>query len=259
MVQFIEVSNNNEAKEELKELFHIVQTRDLPFQTPKPTKLLELFVENLSGEGDIVLDFFAGSSSTAHAVLAVNARDKKHRKFIMIQAEEGNDLRGGEYKTIAEFGLERIRLAGEKIKKESGANDVDYGYRVFRVDDTNMNDVFYAPSAYTQDLIKMLETNIKQDRSAEDIFFECLISWGLPLSLPYEVEQIGGTEVIIYNDGDLIACFDENISEDVIDIIAKREPIRAVFVDSIFKNSPEKINLKERFKLLSPNTTVKVL
>ena len=164
---FIEVSNNNEAKEELKSLFGIVQTRDLPFQTPKPTKLLELFVENLSGENDIVMDFFAGSSSTAHATLNVNARDGKRRKYIMIQAEEGNDLRGSEFSSIAEFGMERIRRAGKAIQKQAGilTNDLDIGFRAFRLDESNMNDIYYSAGEYHQDMLSLLEANIKADRS----------------------------------------------------------------------------------------------
>ena len=182
---FIEVSNNNEAKEELKSLFGIVQTRDLPFQTPKPTKLLELFVENLSGENDIVMDFFAGSSSTAHATLNVNARDGKRRKYIMIQAEEGNDLRGSEFSSIAEFGMERIRRAGKAIQKQAGilTNDLDIGFRAFRLDESNMNDIYYSAGEYHQDMLSLLEANIKEDRTDLDLLFGCLLEWGLPISL----------------------------------------------------------------------------
>ena len=258
---FIEVSNNNEAKEELKTLFDIVQTRDLPFQTPKPTKLLELFVENLSGEDDIVMDFFAGSSSTAHATMNVNARDGKRRKFIMIQADEGNDLRGSEFSSIAEFGMERIRRAGKAIQKQAGilTKDLDIGFRAFRLDESNMNDVYYSAGEYHQDMLSLLETNIKEDRTDLDLLFGCLLEWGLPISLPYSSEDIEGFTVHTYNDGDLIACFDEDIPDSVIKTIAKRQPLRAVFRDSSFSTSPAKINVGEIFKMLAPDTSVKII
>ena len=258
---FIEVSNNNEAKEELKTLFDIVQTRDLPFQTPKPTKLLELFVENFSGEDDIVMDFFAGSSSTAHATMNVNARDGKRRKYIMIQADEGNDLRGSEFSSIAEFGMERIRRAGKAIQKQAGilTKDLDIGFRAFRLDESNMNDVYYSAGEYHQDMLSLLETNIKEDRTDLDLLFGCLLEWGLPISLPYSSEDIEGFTVHTYNDGDLIACFDEDIPDSVIKTIAKRQPLRAVFRDSSFSTSPAKINVGEIFKMLAPDTSVKII
>ena len=258
---FIEVSNNNEAKEELKELFGIAQTRDLPFQTPKPIRLLNLFIENLSGNNDIVMDFFAGSSSTAHAVLSANSRDKKSRRFIMVQADEENDLRGTEYSSIAEFGKERIRRAGRKIKEESPltTQGLDVGFRVLKLAESNMNEVYFSAGEYTQDMLTMMESNIKSDRTDLDLLFGCLIEWGLPLSMPYTSENIDGCTVHTYNDGDLIACFDENIPESVITAIAKRKPIRAVFRDSSFADSPAKINVSEIFKMLAPDTKIKVL
>ena len=258
---FLEVSNNNEAKEELKALFGIVQTRDLPFQTPKPTKLLELFIENLSDEGDIVMDFFAGSSSTAHATLSVNSRDKKSRKFIMIQADEGNDLRGSDYSSISEFGIERIRRAGASVINQAGLlrGKLDVGFRVFKLDDSNMNDVYYTAGEYSQNLLTQLESNVKADRTDLDLLFGCLLEWGLPLSMPYTSETVEGCTVHTYNDGDLIACFDENIPDSVIKEIAKRQPLRAVFRDSSFKDSPSKINVGEIFKMLAPDTRVKVI
>ena len=258
---FIEVSNNNEAKEELKALFNIVQTRDLPFQTPKPTKLLELFIENLTHTNDVVLDFFAGSSSTAHAVLNVAMRNKEVRKYIMVQSQEGNDLRGSEFQNIAEFGKERIRRAGAKIKEENPltTQDLDVGFRVFKLDDSNMNDVYYSANDYKQDMVSLLESNVKEDRTDLDLLFGCLLEWGLPLSLPYTSETIENFTVHTYNDGDLIACFDENVPETVIREIAKRKPLRAVFRDSSFANSPSKINVGEIFKILAPDTRVKVI
>lgn len=258
---FLEISNNNEAKEELKALFNIIQTRDLPFQTPKPTKLLELFVENLSGTDSIVMDFFAGSSSTAHAVFNVNARDGKRRKFIMIQADEGNDLRGSEYSNIADFGKERIRRAGKAVVNQTGilAQDLDIGFRVLKVADSNMNDVYYSANEYHQGMLTLLESNIKSDRNDLDLLFGCLLEWGLPLSMPYKSEIFEGCTVHTYNEGDLIACFEENIPDAVIKEIARRQPLRAVFRDSSFTGSPAKINVGEIFKMLAPDTRVKVI
>ena len=258
---FLEISNNNEAKEELKALFNIDQTRDLPFQTPKPTKLLELFVENLSGENDIIMDFFAGSSSTAHAVMNVNGRDGKNRKYIMIQADEGNDLRGSEYTNIAEFGKERIRRAGKAVLETAGllSGNLDVGFRVLKIDETNMNEVYYAVNDYQQGMLSLLESNIKSDRTDLDLLFGCVLDWGLSLSLPYTSEIVDDCIVHNYNDGDLIACFEENVPESVIEAIAKQRPLRAVFRDSSFVDSPSKINVGEIFKMLAPDTSVKVI
>ena len=137
--------------------------------------------------------------------------------------------------------------------------DLDTGFRVFKLDDSNMKDVFYAPADYDQDLLSMLESNIKEDRTDLDLLFGCLLEWGLPLSMPYTSEKIGGCTVHTYNDGDLIACFDENIPDEVVKTIARRQPLRAVFRDSSFDGSPAKINVTEVFKLLAPDTRVKVI
>ncbi|WP_346746346.1 site-specific DNA-methyltransferase [uncultured Campylobacter sp.] len=264
---FLELSNNNEAKEELKELFGITQTRDLPFQTPKPTKLLEFFIENFSNNNDVIMDFFSGSSSSAHALFNANMQDNAHRKFIMVQlpekTDEASEAYKAGYKNICEIGKERIRRAGKKILEENkdkeGIENLDTGFRVLKLDDTNMRDVYYSASEYSQDLLSTLESNVKPDRSDLDLLFGCLLEWGLPLSLPYACEKIGEYTVHNYNDGDLIACFNENISENVIKEIAKKRPLRAVFRDSSFADSPSKINVAEIFKLLAPDTRVKVI
>ena len=258
---FIEISNNNEAKEELKALFGIVQTRDLPFQTPKPTKLLELFVQNFSGDGDIVMDFFAGSSSTAHATFNANFKDGKSRRFIMIQSDEGNDLRGSEYTSIADFGKERRRRAGKAILEEGGllSQGLDVGFRVLKLDDGNMNDVYYSAGEFQQNMLSLLESNIKSDRNDLDLLFGCLLDWGLPLSLPFNTEITEGCSLYLYNEGDLIACFNENIPDSVVRAIAKKQPLKAVFRDSSFSGSPAKINVGEIFKMLSPDTSVKIM
>ena len=213
----------------------------------------------------IILDFFSGSATTAHAVMQFNAEDDGHRKFIMVQWPEICDGKSAAckagYKNICEIGKERIRRAGEKIKEESPmtTQDLDVGFRVLKLDDTNMEDVYYSAQEYDQGMLQHMESNIKPDRTDLDLLFGCLLEWGLPLSMPYRSEQVEGCTVHTYNDGDLIACFDENIPESVIREIAKRKPLRAVFRDSGFATSPEKINVGEVFKLLAPDTRVKVI
>ena len=229
------------------------------FDGPKPVRLLTrlLTLANLKDDS-IVLDFFSGSATTAHAVMQMNADKGSHVKYLMVQLpetceEDGTAFKAG-YKNICEIGKERIRRAGEKIKSESPltTGDLDIGFRVLKLDDTNMKDVYYAPDDYDQGMLAGLESNIKDDRTDLDLLFGCLIDWGLPLSLPYKSEQIDGCTVHTYNDGDLIACFDANIPESVVKAIAKRKPLRAVFRDSGFASSPEKINVFEIFKLYMP-------
>ena len=237
-----------------------------------------------AGDKDaIVMDFFSGSGTTAHAVMKLNAEDGGSRNFIMVQLPEdlheaasrpGLEARlkanievtigyldeQGYEATICSIGEERIRKAGEKLKEEyPDAKQLDVGFRVLKLDDSNMKDVYYSPTEYSQDLLSMLESNIKADRSDLDLLFGCLLEWGLPLSLPYSSEQVDGYTVHNYNDGDLIACFDENIPESVIKEIARKQPLRAVFRDSSFADSPSKINVGEIFKLIAPDTRVKVI
>ena len=238
------------------------------FSFPKTTKLIKHFVDMSTKNDDaaIILDFFSGSATTAHAVMQLNAEDGGHRKFIMVQlpekCDESSEAYKAGYKNICEIGKERIRRAGEKILKEQLANNnstlnspnskLDIGFRVLKLDSTNMKDVYYAPSDYNQDFLHQLESNIKDDRTDLDLLFGCLIDWGLPLSLPYKSEQIDGCTVHTYNDGELIACFDANVPESVVKEIAQRKPLRAVFRDSGFASSPEKINMFEIFKLYMP-------
>ena len=236
------------------------------FDNPKPVEFVKKLLQLGTHETAIVLDFFSGSATTAHAVMQLNAEDGGHRKFIMVQLPEKCDEKSeaykAGYKNICEIGKERIRRAGEKILKEQLANNnstlnspnskLDIGFRVLKLDSTNMKDVYYAPCDYDQDFLHQLESNIKDDRTDLDLLFGCLIDWGLPLSLPYKSEQIDGCTVHTYNDGDLIACFDANVPESVVKEIAQRRPLRAVFRDSGFESSPEKINMFEIFKLYMP-------
>ena len=245
--------HNDEARKEVKSLFE-----KPPFDSPKPTRLIQQAIRIGADSDSIILDFFSGSATTAHAVMQLNAEDGGHRKFIMVQlpekCDETSEAYKAGYKNICEIGKERIRRAGEKIKAESPmtTQDLDIGFRVLKLDDTNMKDVYYAADDYSQDMIAGLESNIKDDRTDLDLLFGCLIDWGLPLSLPYRSEQMDGCTVHTYNGGDLIACFDANIPESVVKTIAKRKPLRAVFRDSGFASSPEKINVFEIFKLYMP-------
>lgn len=250
---------NTQATRELKTLFN----GEDYFDFPKPTELIKLMVQQGVQDNGVILDFFSGSATTAHAVMQMNAEDGGHRKFIMVQLPELCDEKSEAYKAgypnICEIGKERIRRAAKKIASDNPGKPFDGGFRVFKLDDTNMTDVYYSAGEYTQDLLSRLEDNIKSDRTDLDLLFGCLLEWGLPLSMPYASEEIEGYSVHTYNDGDLIACFDENIPDTVIKEIAKRQPLRAVFRDSSFHNSPAKINVGEIFKLLAPDTRVKVL
>ena len=223
---------------------------------PKSCAYIQMICQMLSSRSGIVLDFFSGSATTAHAVMKLNAEDGGHRKFIMVQlpekCDEQSEAYKAGYKNICEIGKERIRRAAKKIAEENPNAIFDNGFRVFKLDESNMKDVYYAPADYDQDMLAMLESNIKEDRTDLDLLFGCLLEWGLPLSLPYKSEQLSGCTVHTYNDGDLIACFDANIPESVVKEIAQRKPLRAVFRDSGFASSPEKINVFEIFKLYMP-------
>ena len=231
----------------------------------KPVEMVLRMVQMGSNDGDIILDFFSGSATTAHAVMKMNAADGGQRKFIMVQLQEicapDSEAAKAGYKNICEIGKERIRRAGEKIKEEAGlmAQDLDVGFRVLKLDDTNMKDVYYAADEYNQDMLAQLESNIKEDRTDIDLLYGCLLDWGLPLSMPHTHEEFDGVTIHNYNNGDLVACFAPKISEKVVKEIAKRQPLRVVFRDSSFSSSPEKINVEEIFKLLAPNTSIKVL
>lgn len=236
-----------------------------------------VFAGTANDKNAIVLDFFSGSGTTAHAVMKLNAEDGGNRKFIMVQLPEdlneaisrpGLDARlkanitttmkyltdRGYDPTICSIAKERIRRSGEKIKEENPltTQDLDIGFRVLKLDDTNMKDVYYAADDYDQRNLMDMISNIKEDRTDLDLLFGCLLDWGLPLSLPYTSEKIDGCTVHTYNDGDLIACFDANVPESVVKEIAKRKPLRAVFRDSSFADSPAKINVFEIFKLYMP-------
>ena len=237
------------------------------FDYPKPSTLIKALCSMVCkfDKESLIFDFFSGSSTTAHAVMQLNAEDGGHRKFIMVQLPEPCDEKSetykAGYKNICEIGKERIRRAGAKIKSEAGliAQNLDTGFRVFKLDETNMKDVFYSAEEYTQARLDDMISNIKEDRTDLDLLYGCLLEWGLPLSLPHVTEAIEGCHVHTVNGGDLIACFDDNIPESVIKKIAERKPLRVVFRDSSFASSPEKINVTEIFKLMAPGTSVRVI
>lgn len=254
----------------LKELF---ETSEPVFSAAKNTSFIKTIITLMEDNDCTVMDFFSGSSTTAHAVMMANSEDGGKRKYIMVQipekcAEKSVAAESG-FTNICEIGKERIRRAGAKIKADNPltTQDLDVGFRVFKVDDTNMEDVYYSPSEYTQEMLAGMESNIKPDRSDLDLLFGCLLDWGLPLSLPYHSENIDGCTVHTYAPGDaelgvrdaLIACFDSNVPESVIKEIARRNPLRAVFRDSGFATSPEKINVEEIFAMLAPDTKVRVI
>ncbi len=253
---------------------------DKVFENPKDEEIIQRLIEFCgTDDGDIVMDFFSGSATTAHALFLANVIQNKNRKFILVQLPEEivpeNASAGASRKVaekavalldglhaphnICEIGKERIRRAAKKVHEDNPTAKFDDGFRVLKLDDSNMNDVYYNPNDYSQGMLSMLESNVKSDRNDLDLLFGCLLEWGLPLSLPYSSENIEGCTVHNYNDGDLIACFDENVPDSVIKEIAKKQPLRAVFRDSSFANSPSKINVGEIFKLMAPDTRVKVI
>lgn len=259
--------------------FEALMARDI-FQNPKSPVILERLISFLVEDGDIVVDFFSGSGTTAEAVMRHNAKHNAAVSYIMVQLPENLDesLKSSDSRakktlqnaigfldsidkrhTICEIGKERLRRAGAKIQNEYPDRKMDVGFRVLTLADSNMNDVFYAPNDYSQGFLAQLESNIKSDRTDVDLLFGCLLEWGLPLTLPYSSERINGYTIHNYNEGDLIACFDENVPDSVIKEIARRQPLRAVFRDSSFANSPSKINVWEIFKMMAPDTRVKVL
>ena len=213
-------------------------------------------------DGDIFLDFFAGSCSTAHAIMQLNAEDKTQRRFIMVQlpeevAENTEAARAG-FKTIADIGKERMRRAAERVKEEfSDADGLNFGFRVLKVDTSNMKDVFYRPDEVNQkDLLDTVD-NVKEDRTAEDLLFQVLVDWGVDLTLPIRRENVLGKTVFFVDDNALVACFDMAVTEALVKELAGHEPLRAVFRDNGFVSDAVKVNVEQIFRQLSPTTEVK--
>ncbi|MBP2030321.1 adenine-specific DNA-methyltransferase [Methanohalophilus levihalophilus] len=240
---------------------------DIDFDYPKPVDLLDRIIQISTKSDDIILDFFAGTSTTAHATMSVNAKDNGKRKFIMVQLDEKCDEKSNAfklgYKTIAEISKERIRRAGKKIKEENPekTKNLDIGFRVLKVDSSNMEDVYYTPDDTKQTVLFNNTDNIKKDRTSEDLLFQVLLDWGVDLTLPISKEVILDREVYFVDGNALAACFvkDGGISEDFCKELAKREPLRVVFRDSGFADDSVKINVEQIFKLMSPHTDVKTI
>lgn len=249
--KYTEVGHNQEGRQELKKLFD----NKGYFDGPKPLRLISriLTIANLSANS-IILDFFSGSATTAHAVMQLNAEDGGKRKYIMVQlpeeTPEDSEARKAGYNTLPEIAKERIRRAGKKIKEESPLTtaDLDTGFRVFRLEEGNYEDVKLSPKDYNQDDLDLFLNNIKTDRNDLDLLFGCMLDWGVQLSLPMTQEVVDGKTIYTVNDGDLVACFAENVSEDVVKAMAEKMPLRVIFRDSCFAQDADKINIYETFK-----------
>lgn len=252
---------NQGATTELKELF-----TEAIFSYPKPTAYLyELIKCSATNDTDIILDFFSGSSTAAHATMQLNAEDKGKRRFIMVQIPEATDEKSEAYKAgyrnICDIGKERIRRAGEKIKKEFGLSeqDLDIGFRVLKIDSTNMQDVYYNPSDYQQTLLDSLVDNVKPDRTSEDLLFQVMLDLGILLSSQIKEHLIDGKKVFNVADGYLLACFDTNVTSETVTAIAKQKPYYAIFRDSSIANDSVATNFEQIFNTYSPTTVRKII
>lgn len=243
----------------------------IPFETPKMVSIVEEHIQSFSRQDSIILDFFSGSATTAHAVMQLNAEDGGNRKFIMVQLPEKCDEKSeaykAGYKTICEIGKERIRRAGKKILDEQKDKTdlinkpapLDIGFRVLKLDSSNMQDVFYNPAAMTQDLLSTTIDNVKPDRTPMDLLFQIMLELGVQLSAKIEEKEICGKKYYVVNENEIIACFDDNLNNDVITEIAKQQPLYAVFKDKSFATDSVGINNEQLFKTYSPTTEVKVI
>ncbi|HPE14947.1 MAG TPA: site-specific DNA-methyltransferase [Bacilli bacterium] len=252
------VGGNQKAANELQKLFDNKKV----FDYSKPVNMIKYLISKLCIKQDIILDFFSGSSTTAHSVTLLNSEDNGNRKFIMVQLPEKCDekteaFKSG-YKTICDIGEERIRRAGKKIKEETNAG-IDYGFRVYKIDDSIMKDVYYTPSDINQSQLSLFETNIKEDRTADDILTHVMLDLGLTLDLKVEEKNILNNKVYYVADNSLVACFDENIDINIINEICKCKPLKVVFRELCFKTDNDKINISERIKKLSPETEINVI
>ena len=256
LMLYTEVGSNQDGNLELRELFDAQI-----FDYPKNTKLLNrIFTIANVKENDIVLDFFSGSATTAQALLKKNAKENLNIKFILIQIAERYRDKSGKYnfETICDLGEERIRRAGKKIKEETNA-DIDYGFRVYKVDSSNMKDVYYTPTELQQSQLNMFESNVKEDRTAEDLLIQVILDLGLTLDLSIEKKKILNNNVYFVESNSLVACFDDTIDINIIDEICKYKPLKIVFKESSFKTDNDKINTFEKIKKMSPETEVNII
>ncbi len=266
--KYTDVGHSQDAKKEVNDLF----PESAVFDTPKPTRLIKRILQVATDKNDIALDFFSGSATTADAVMQMNAEDGGNRKFILVQLPEACDEKSeaakAGYRTISEISKERIRRAGKKIKQDNtgkpGIDKLDVGFRVLKIDTSNMKEVFYTPDAVSQDLLSDQVNNIREDRTAEDLLFQVLLDWGVDLALPIAKEAIAGKTVYfvdanVNGSPALAACFDEGVSEEFVKLLAQRQPLRVVFRDAGFASDSVKINVGQLFKLMSPRTEVKTI
>lgn len=253
-----EVGHNQEGRQELKKLFDDKGV----FDSPKPVRLLKQLLLIANTKDSIILDFFSGSATTAHATLELNSEDGGNRKFIQVQLPEivdkDSDIFKLGYSTLCQIGEDRIRRASDKIKNETGA-DIDYGFRVYRTDESNMKDVYYTPTEYDQTQLDAFSDNVKEDRTAEDLLTQIILDWGLPLSLPITSSDIEGKTIWKVAGNSLFACFESGIDEAFAKQIAEEKPLRIVFKDRSFKDDTAKENVKQLLKQLSPETEMKVI
>jgi adenine-specific DNA-methyltransferase len=238
---------------------------EIAFDYPKPSKLVEglLALVPVTEQPTIVLDFFAGSGTTAQAVFQRSAADGANRQFILVQLDEplGDKSLPDGLESIAEVARERIRRAGSRIKESTNSlvPDLDTGFRTLKVDTTNMADVLRTPDGAEQTRMELDVESVKPDRSGEDLLFQVLLDWGLELTLPISVEHFDEHEVLVVDDGALIACFEKQVSLDLVRAIAQREPLRAVFLDAGFGSDDARINAEQIFREVSPSTDVKTI
>ena len=257
-----EFGSNQDGSKELASLFGDAGL----FSNPKPTKLISSLIKIATKEDDLILDFFAGSGTTADSTLQMNIEDSMRRKFILIQLDESTDEKSQAFKTgystISDLSKERIRRAGQKIlednKDKKGIEDLDIGFRVLKIDSTNMKEVYYTPDEYSQDQLENFESHIKEDRTSEDLLFQVMLDWGVPLSLPIEVKEIKDHLVYYVGFNNLIACFD-TLTPELVNEIAKYEPLKFVTSERAISHDQDKTNIKSRFAQLSPNTDVRFI
>ena len=262
IIPFTTGGHNHEAVDEVRNLLE-----NNVFTNPKPVKLLKYLLTVANCEKDaIILDFFSGSATTAHAVMQLNAEDGGHRKFIMVQLPEKTDEKSeaykAGYKNICEIGKERIRRAGRKIKEDAGLTapaDLDIGFRCLRLDESNMKPVYYTPDEVGQQELFSLVDNVKEDRTPEDLLFQVMLDLGVLLSSSIEVKEIAGKKVFNVADGFLLACFDQDVTEETVKAIAQMKPYYAVFRDSSMANDSVATNFEQIFETYSPDTVRKVL
>lgn len=237
------------------------------FSYPKPSSLIKRLLQFASDDDSIILDFFSGSATTAHAVMDLNAEDGGNRKYILVQlpeetVEQSEAYKAG-YKTICDIGKERIRRAGQKIlekhKDKESIEDLDIGFRVLKIDSSNMKDVYYEPDMTEQGFLDSLENNIKEDRSPEDLLFQVMLDLGIPLSADIQVETVGGKDVYVVEGGFFIACFDAHVGDEVVKAIAEKKPYYAVFRDASMARDSVATNFDQIFESISPETVRRVL